>query len=163
MPIISRRKFLQSSSATLALALLGVSGKAEGAPAHTYPSLKVGNIRELKTGEPLQFTYPDSASPCTIVMLKDEAVGGVGPGRNVVAFSALCPHMGCPVSYSSGRFVCKCHYSMFDASKNGQTYQGLASQWLAQVTLRIDNATGSIYAERIEGLVSGRIGNLKIT
>lgn len=96
-------------------------------------------------------------------MLNGSAVGGVGAAKNVVAFSSLCPHMGCPVSYKGGRFVCGCHYSMFDAAKNGQTYQGLASQWLAQVRLRIDNASGNIYAEGIDGLVYGRISNLKIS
>lgn len=163
MSTMSRRKFLQSSSAGMALALFGLSGKADGATGKKYPSKKIGNIRELKADEPLQFTYPDSTSPCTLVMLNGSAVGGVGAAKNVVAFSSLCPHMGCPVSYKGGRFVCGCHYSMFDAAKNGQTYQGLASQWLAQVRLRIDNASGNIYAEGIDGLVYGRISNLKIS
>jgi arsenite oxidase small subunit len=96
-------------------------------------------------------------------MLNQTAIGGVGNLKNVVAFSSLCPHMGCPVSYSKERFVCGCHYSMFDASKNGQTYQGLASQWLPQVILRLDGASGNIYAEGIEGLVYGRISNLKVS
>ncbi|NTU57732.1 MAG: arsenate reductase (azurin) small subunit [Chlorobiaceae bacterium] len=160
---ISRRKFLQSSTAGMALALFGLSGKAESASGKKYPSLRIGNIRELKAGEPVQFNYPDSTSPCTLVMLNETAIGGVGTLRNVVAFSSLCPHMGCPVNYKSGRFVCGCHYSMFDAAKNGQTYQGLASQWLAQVTLRFDKASGNIYAEGVEGLLYGRISNLNIS
>jgi arsenite oxidase small subunit len=52
---------------------------------------------------------------------------------------------------------------MFDAAKNGQTYQGLSSQWLAQISLRLDDAGGNIYAEGISGLVYGRIGNLNIS
>jgi arsenite oxidase small subunit len=163
MSPLSRREFLQTSSASMALALFGISGKADGATGNKYPSIRIGNIRELKAGEPLQFTYPDKSSPCTLVMLNGSAVGGIGPLTNIVAFSALCPHMGCPVNYSNGRFVCGCHYSMFDAAINGQTYQGLASQWLAQVSLKLDNATGNIYAEGIEGLVYGRIGNLNIS
>jgi arsenite oxidase small subunit len=163
MSPLSRRQFLHSSAATVALTLFGLTGKAESATGKKYPSVKIGNIREIKAGEPVQFTYPDSSSPCTLVMLANEAIGGIGPVRNVVAFSSLCPHMGCPVSYRSGRFVCGCHYSMFDASKNGQTYQGLASQWLAQVSLRLDNASGNIYAEGVEGLVYGRTGNLNIS
>ena len=51
---------------------------------------------------------------------------------------------------------------MFDVARNGQSYQGLASQWLPQVILRLD-AAGNIFAEGIEGLVYGRIGNLKIS
>jgi len=163
MSPLSRRKFLQSSSAGMALALFGLSGKAESATGKRYPSVRIGNIREIKAGEPVQFNYPDSASPCTLVMLTETAIGGIGALKNVVAFSSLCPHMGCPVSYSNGRFVCGCHYSMFDAAKNGQTYQGLASQWLAQVTVRLDIASGNIYAEGIDGLVYGRFSNLNIS
>jgi arsenite oxidase small subunit len=163
MAPISRRQFLQGSSASMALALFGLSGRVDAATGKRYPSIKVGNLRELKAGEPLQFNYPDGASPCTMVMLKHDAIGGVGPEKNVVAFSSLCPHMGCPLNFGSDRFVCGCHYSMFDAAKNGQTYQGLASQWLAQVVLRLDAATGNIFAEGIEGLVYGRISNLKVS
>ena len=163
MSTISRRKFLQSSTAGMALALFGLSGRTDAATGKKYPSIKIANLRQLKPGEPLQFTYPDGASPCTLVMLKGEAVGGIGPSRNVVAFSSLCPHMGCPVSFKGERFVCGCHYSMFDAAKNGQTYQGLASQWLAQVSLRLESGSGNIYAEGIDGLVYGRISNLKIS
>lgn len=163
MAPITRRQFLQGSSASMALALFGLSGRVDAATGNRYPSVKVGNIRELKAGEPVQFNYPDSSSPCALVMLNETAIGGVGSLKNVVAFSTLCPHMGCPVNYSNNRFVCGCHYSMFDASRNGQTYQGLASQWLPQVVLRLDSANGNIYAEGLEGLVYGRIGNLKVS
>lgn len=163
MAPISRREFLQGSSASMALALFGLSGRVDAATGKRYPSMKVGNIRELKAEAPLQFSYPDASSPCTLVMLNHEAIGGIGSGKNVVAFSSLCPHMGCPLNFSNERFVCGCHYSMFDAAKNGQTYQGLASQWLAQIVLRLDSASGNIYAEGIEGLVYGRISNLKVS
>jgi arsenite oxidase small subunit len=163
MSPLSRREFLQSSSAALALAVLGLTGKADGATVKKYPSIRIGDIRDLKYGEPLQFNYPDSSSPCNLVMLNGKAISGIGPGSNVVAFSALCPHMGCPLNFSNDRFVCGCHYSMFDAAKNGQTYQGLSSQWLAQISLRLDDAGGNIYAEGISGLVYGRIGNLNIS
>ena len=123
---------------------------------------KIGNIKNLVENEPFAFTYPDDQSPCLLLKLPNEAIGGVGPKKNVVSFSTLCTHMGCPVSYSQGRLVCKCHYSMFDVSRNGQSYQGLASQWIAQITLRFDAVTGNIYAEGVEGLIYGRIGNLKL-
>lgn len=163
MAPISRRQFLQGSSASMALTLFGLAGRVDAATGKRYPSMKVGNIKQLKAGEPLQFNYPDSSSPCIMVMLHREAIGGIGSGKNVVAFSSLCPHMGCPLNFSNERFVCGCHYSMFDAAKNGQTYQGLASQWLAQIVLRLDSASGNIYAEGIEGLLYGRISNLKVS
>jgi len=68
--------------------------------------------------------------------------------------------MGCPVSYAKKRFICACHYSMFDPAKNGQTYQGHASEWLPQIILRFEPRTGDIYAEGVEGLIWGRIRNI---
>lgn len=162
MSDISRRKFLQTTSASALLFFSGLN-KGQAATQEKYPSKKIGNIKNLKVNEPLAFNYPDENSPCLLVKVDNEAVGGVGPDKNVVSFSSLCTHMGCPLTYSKGRLVCKCHYSMFDVARNGQTYQGLASQWVAQVVLRLDAATGNIYAEGVEGLIYGRIGNLKLS
>lgn len=163
MQSISRRKFIQTTSATAILALAGCKKQNPPASGETYPSVKAGNSKNLKPNEALSFTYPDKQSPCVLIMLGNEAIGGVGPSKNIVAYSALCTHMGCPLTYSKGRLVCKCHYSMFDVSRNGQTYQGLASQWVAQLVLRHDAATGDIFAEGVEGLIYGRIGNLKLS
>ena len=163
MSPITRRQFLQGSSASVALALFGLSGRVDAATGKRYPSMRVGNLRDIKSGVPFTFDYPDGASPCTLVMLEHEAIGGVGSAKNIVAYSSLCPHMGCPLNFSNERFVCGCHFSMFDASKSGQAYQGLSSQWLAQIVLRLDAATGNIYAEGIEGLIYGRVSNLKVS
>ena len=162
MSDISRRKFLQTTSASALLFFSGLN-KGQAATPEKYPSRKIGNIKNLKMNEPLAFNYPDEQSPCLLVKVENDAVGGVGPDKNIVSFSTLCTHMGCPLIYSKGRLVCKCHYSMFDVSKNGQSYQGLASQWVAQVVLRLDASTGNIYAEGVEGLIYGRIGNLKLS
>jgi arsenite oxidase small subunit len=163
MSDISRRKFLQTTSASAALLFAGLYNEGEAAPKKGYPSRKIGNIKNLKVNEALTFSYPDESSPCVLVKVGNEAIGGIGPGKNIVSFSALCTHMGCPVTYSKGRLLCKCHYSMFDVSRNGQSYQGLASQWIPQILLRLDSATGNIYAEGVEGLIYGRIGNLKLS
>lgn len=158
---VDRRDFLKlSGTATL---LTGVAaGKAHAfvAPSLPYKSVKVANIKDLREDHPISFNYPDESSPAMLVKLGVEAIGGIGPQRDIVAFSALCTHQGCPLSYQKKRFVCACHYSMFDPAKNGQTYQGHASQWLPQITLRLDSTTGDIYAEGIEGLVWGRSKNI---
>jgi arsenite oxidase small subunit len=163
MSDISRRKFLQTTSASALLFFSGLGKESSAAQPKNYPSKKIGNIKNLKVNEPLAFNYPDNNSPCVLVNVGKESTGGIGPGNSVVSFSTLCTHMGCPVTYNNGRLVCKCHYSMFDVSRNGQTYQGLASQWIAQIVLRLDAATGNIYAEGVEGLIYGRIGNLKLS
>jgi hypothetical protein len=49
-----------------------------------------------------------------LIKLGERAYGGVGPDGDIVAYSSLCTHMDCPVSYSKKRFLCACHYSLFD-------------------------------------------------
>lgn len=159
MPV-TRRGLVQSSVAigiladpALARAALTM---ADGRP---WPSVRVGNTSQLKAGKPVSFNYPDPHSPAWLLRLSAPAYGGVGPGSDIVAFSAICTHMGCPVALEGERFVCPCHKSMFDPGKNGQIYQGLASDYLPQVTLRVD-AKDDIYAEAMSGLVWGRAHNV---
>ncbi len=158
---VDRRDFLKLSGAATVLAGAAVGkARASVAPSLPYKKVKVANIRDIKEDQPVLFNYPDESSPAILVKLGKEAIGGVGPQRDIVAFSALCTHQGCPISYEKKRFICRCHYSMFDPAKNGQTYQGHASEWLPQVILRFEPTTGDIYAEGIEGLVWGRSKNI---
>ncbi len=156
---LSRRSFVGGSIVLGALLTNVRFAKAFVAPSLPYKRKKIANIRDLKTHKPIMFNYPDENSPAVLVKIGRPAIGGVGPNRDIVAFSALCTHQGCPLTYSKGRFVCKCHYSMFDPAKNGQTYQGHASEWLPQIRLSIDSR-GNIYAEAVEGLIWGRVINL---
>jgi arsenite oxidase small subunit len=158
MTKISRRTFIGGSAAMAAL--LSTPEWAIALITQPYPRVKITNIKDLKVGEPVSFNYPDEQSPAILVKLGERADGGVGPEGDIVAYSSLCTHMGCSVSYSKKRFVCACHYSMFDPAKNGQTFQGHASEWLPQIILRFEPRTGNIYAEGVEGLIWGRIRNI---
>jgi arsenite oxidase small subunit len=158
MTKISRRTFIGGSAAMGAL--LTSPELVKALTSQPYPRVKVANIRNLRVGEPVSFNYPDENSPAVLIKLGERAHGGVGPDGDIVAYSSLCTHMGCPVSYSKKRFVCACHYSMFDPAKNGQTYQGHASEWLPQIILRFEPSTGDIYAEGVEGLIWGRVRNV---
>ena len=163
MKTLSRRKFLQSSTATALLFMAGCKNPNQKSDVVSYPSVKIGNSKTLQPNQPGTFNFPDEQSPCLLVKTGSEAIDGIGSGKDIVAFSTLCTHMGCPTTYSKGRLVCKCHYSMFDVSRNGQSYQGLASQWIPQIVLREDPASGDIFAEGVQGLIYGRIGNLKVS
>lgn len=157
---LTRRTFIKASTAAGAVASPALSKASQWTNGQSWPTVKVGNVRQLEPGKAVHFTYPDAASPAWLVKLEQPAYQGVGPNKDIVAFSALCTHMGCPVTFTGGRFVCPCHKSMFDPGKNGQVYQGLATDYLPQIQLSVDGA-GDIHAERMEGLVWGRVRDLQ--
>ena len=91
--------------------------------------------------------------------------GGVGPHGDIVAYSRICVHKGCPVNYDASReiFVCPCHYSVYDASKTGEVIVGHATTSLPRITLEYDRATGEIVATGVDGLLYGRFNDAKLS
>lgn len=157
MPVkVSRRGFIQTSALVGAVAnpILAKAGMVM-ADGKSWPSVKVGNIDQLSPGKPVSFQYPEATSPAWLLKLAEPAYEGAGSSGDIVAFSGICTHMGCPVAFKDDRFVCPCHLSMFDPARNGVPYQGLASDYLPQIKLRIDNA-GDIHAVGMSGLIWGR-------
>jgi ubiquinol-cytochrome c reductase iron-sulfur subunit len=70
------------------------------------------------------------------------------PGRedwapnDLVAYSKLCSHMGCPVGLyqaQAGLLLCPCHQSTFDVGNHCNPIFGPATRSLPQLPLRIDN------------------------
>lgn len=168
---ISRRTFLKLSGGSVAVtaAVITHPTSAATAPApdtsHTvlpYPRKPVATVSQLTQGAPLQFSYPDAASPCVAVKLGTPAPGGVGPNRDIVAYSMMCTHMGCPVAFEAetNTFKCGCHFSMFDAEKGGQMIAGQATENLPRIQLSYDEQSGRITATGIEGMLYGRQANV---
>lgn len=139
-----------------------VGRRAEASTGGQYPVQVVAETAEVGA-EPTAFNYPDDGSPCFVVALAEPAENGVGPKGNIVAFSTLCPHLGCPidrVDAEGGRLgPCRCHFSCFDISRSGAQLQGQSTQDLAQVVL--EERDGLLYAVGMNGLVFGRLDNLK--
>lgn len=169
---LSRRHFFKVSGGLAASAGLAsgvVPATAEAAPSADagrthlpYPRKPLGAAAKLKVGQTVAFTYPDASSPCTLLKLGKAAEGGVGPDRDIVAYSTLCTHMGCPVSYEakSGCFKCPCHFSTFDAEKAGQMVCGQATEDLPRIVLQYDAQSGAVSAVAVDGLIYGRQSNL---
>ena len=126
---ISRRKFLMGSAAgavavgifafppgleTVEAISLGVSRVTRN-----YPRLKVANTADLVDGAPVDFNFQFEERNNFLVKLGSLAKDGAGAANDIVAFSYLCSHMGCPPvgQYNHGYKMlgpCFCHFSRFD-------------------------------------------------
>jgi Rieske Fe-S protein len=91
---------------------------------------------------------------------------GIGTNQSIVAYSAICQHLGCPapaISYyppgtcsksfstkasSAQNFYihCSCHGSTYDPTNSASNLTGPAVLPLPQVILESDPSTGNIYA-----------------
>lgn len=164
---MSRRAFLLTSGAAIGAVLVkGVPGLA-GAALQTaaYPRMKVGRVSRLAVDAPQFFQYPwkDAFSGCMLVKLGVLAGGGVGPERDIVAFSTLCTHMGGPLqgTYKGKHKVlgpCPFHLTTFDLTKHGMVAAGQATESLPQVVL--ETRGDDIYATGVMGLIYGYHSNL---
>ncbi|MEK8088563.1 arsenate reductase (azurin) small subunit [Thermithiobacillus plumbiphilus] len=183
---MSRRNFLKIGGVTAGAGLVACTGRSMpdqalekdknqppanqapvnqspvGAATLPYPSTPVTKAQALKAGTPVTFNYPDASSPCTLLKMGEPVIGGVGPDKDIVAYSTLCTHMGCPLAYDAkqARFKCGCHFSMFDPSKGGQMIIGQATENLPQIELEYDEKNDMVRAVAVNGLIYGRQANL---
>ena len=119
--------------------------------------------------------YPASGSP-NGQNGAEQVPGGIGTHGSIVAFSAICQHLGCPAPaiafYPPGTcpqtpggrsfyFHCSCHGSTYDPANAASNLTGPAVLPLPQVTLESD-ASGHIYAVNVVGPpVNGHLNTLQ--
>lgn len=168
---LSRRDFLKLSGGAAAGATVAVTGigTAEAATVAdvgraTLPYIPqvVAKVASLQINHPTTFLFPDSSSPCAVIKMGAPVPGGVGPDADIVAYSTLCTHMGCPVGYDANArtFKCPCHFSMFDPEKTGQMICGQATENLPRIVLDYNDKNGTVVAVGVEGLIYGRQSNM---
>ena len=159
---LTRRRFIQSTGAAgVGAAASSVVGpRSASAESMGYPVKPIIALAELAPGTTLPFSYPDDRSPALLLRMTEESISGVGPDASIVAFSSLCTHKGCPVSFRPEHrlLICPCHWSTFDPMKAGGLVIGQASQALPRIELRIDS--GVVTAIGVDGLIYGRHTNL---
>lgn len=171
MTSISRRSVLKLGGGVAASAAMGVTELThaatsapvgEGRVNLPYQMKVIVNAQQLQVNAPVLFFYPDAASPCTLIKMGTPVPGGVGPERDIVAFSTLCTHMGCSVAYDVGQklFKCPCHFSLFDPESTGQMVSGHATENLPSILLEYNPQDDSVRAVAVEGLIYGRQSNL---
>jgi len=167
----TRRSFLlgaATTTVTVLIAPLPWQREASAAPARRarYPRKQIGRLGELDLDVPIEFEYPDSTrahSRCFLVKLGTEAGGGVGPDRDIVAFSSICTHMGGSLAgtFKGAHKVigpCTVHLTTFDLTRYGIVVAGHATESLPQILLEIDG--DRIFATGVQGLLFGRSHNL---
>jgi arsenite oxidase small subunit len=148
---VSRRGVLGGAATAAAASWWGFGAVAQASP----PRVAAGRLDALRVGEPVWFGYPDGRSPAVMMKLGRPVPHGIGPERDVVAFSAVCTHLGCPVAARDDRLVCPCHGSMFDPALGGQCYQGPAPTALPQLRLDVD-ADGALWVVGADAPIWGR-------
>lgn len=149
----SRRGFFKvatgvAGAALIAPSLLSADTKKAGAYLE-YPVNKIGLLSVLKKEGEIDFNYPDEASPCKAVYINGK----------IKAYSVLCTHKGCPTMYDASEqtFVCPCHFSKFDAAKNGQVIISQSTSKLPEVMVKVEG--NDVIAYGMDGLIFGRISN----
>ena len=106
----------------------GLSSGIDGVHLASFPRKRIGSLSAMADGEPWYFEYPLAGQSNIMVKLGDRAIGGIGADRDVVAFSNVCTHMGCPIEdFQPDHNVlgpCVCHFTTFDLARDGQVVLG---------------------------------------
>jgi arsenite oxidase small subunit len=157
----TRRDFIKLGGlGAVGLAAPSTGAQAAPAAARRYPVATIAPLERIVRGAVIPFAYPDPGAPAVLLRLGEPALGGVGPNREIVAYSTLCTHKGCPVAYRPERklMICPCHWSTFDPARGGTLVIGQASQGLPRIELRIEG--GLVQAVGVSGLIYGRHTNV---
>ena len=167
--MMGRRNFLKLAAAAggaLTIAAVASSIKAAtfvptAATETTWPIVTITNISQLTMATPVIFNYPLTNTPNILVKLGVAATNGVGPDKDIVAFSSICQHLGCQYSFvpRGGSPVCNaaykaatpmgyccCHGSQYDFVNGGKVLGGPAPRSVPMVQLQFDLSTGNINA-----------------
>ena len=162
----------------------------DGSPLTTA---KVESEYNAETADLYIFNYPLRNEPNFLLNLypasgapdgkngAENVPGGVGTHASIVAYSAICQHLGCPApaisyyppgtcsktfsskSYPTLAFYihCSCHGSTYDVTDRASNLTGPAVLPLPQVTLDVDSS-GNIYAVGEQGPpVNGHLNTLQ--
>jgi arsenite oxidase small subunit len=189
---MDRRTFIRTCAGTAALATAGgalVERLANAGDLVTYTKSRLVDAdgkpikaSALSTAEAYFFNYPMKSTPCLLIKLGSAAgptdlktqagdtyswQGGVGPAKDIVAYSAICSHQlaypmkaASVVAYSAdqselagrkGVITCCAHNSVFDPAKGAAVTYGPATQPLAAIKLEYSAADDGLYATGVYG------------
>jgi nitrite reductase/ring-hydroxylating ferredoxin subunit len=104
------------------------------------PAVTIARLDDLNIGQAVTFHYPTDTDPA--ILLRPAA-------DTLLAYSAQCTHLQCPVlpELESGRLHCPCHAGYFDM-RTGQPTSGPPRRPLPRITVEVRG--GIVYAVGIE-------------
>ena len=93
------------------------------------PGKKIVKLTKLPIGKSFNFIHSAQGVPSVLFRTK----------TGVFAYSAICTHQGCTVTYKSAskKLVCPCHGAQFDPLANGAVTTGPAETPLAKVAVKV--------------------------
>lgn len=83
---------------------------------------------EVAPGSAVEFTDEESGQQAVLVHLE---------GGNFRAYSAICTHRACTVSYRDDQLACPCHGSVFDPANGGAVVTGPAQTPLPEIPIEV--------------------------
>jgi thiosulfate dehydrogenase [quinone] large subunit len=98
----------------------------------------LGSVTSLPDNSSASFTIPSNGEPGLVIHTTT---------GDIVAYNAVCPHMGCTVGYSSVNkiIICPCHGSEFEVS-NGDVIVGPAPHGLTKLKVE-EGSNGNLYLQ----------------
>jgi thiosulfate dehydrogenase [quinone] large subunit len=94
------------------------------------PGKKIVKLAKLPVGKSFNFIHSAQGVPSVLFRTKS----------GVFAYSAICTHQGCTVTYkaSTKKLTCPCHGAQFDPFANGSVTTGPAETPLAKVKVKVN-------------------------
>jgi Rieske Fe-S protein len=140
---ISRRRFVRNGvvlgvGGTSVFTLAGCGGIAGigGSRAEVSQDEAIAAESEVEADSAVPYTNSGTGEPEVLVRLAD---------GEFVAYSAVCTHQGCTVSYEpgSGNLACPCHGGVFDPANGAEVISGPPPRPLPEVP--IETRDGEIF------------------
>jgi thiosulfate dehydrogenase [quinone] large subunit len=122
---ISRRATLRGAMVVALASIPAIFSKHPATAANT----KIVKVTKLPVGGTYSFTTAAQGVPAIVFRTK----------AGVFAYSMICTHQGCTVTYNKGKkkLICPCHGAQFDPLKGAAPIAGPAERPLAAIKVAI--------------------------
>jgi len=102
--------------------------------------IDLGPVDRFRSDQPVKVEVLAPLLKDAWTTARDVVLGGAWiqqqPNKQLVAYSAVCPHLGCGIGFEAGAFVCPCHDSKF-APGTGERLSGPSKRGLDPLPLEV--------------------------